>query len=163
MKETRINEIKSGQVYYLWGKPYTLKVIHLGECHDVYIQGDDLILNTKKDSNFVEREKQLDRWYRNQLKRVLPEVLHRCEKIVGKTARECRIKKMKTRWGTCNIIERRIWINLQLAKKTPDCLDYVMIHELTHLYERGHGPRFKAYMDEFYPNWRSVKKHLNES
>ena len=69
---------------------------------------------------------------------------------------------MKTRWGTCNTREKRIWINLQLAKKSPQCLDYVMIHELTHLIVPNHGSQFKAYMDKFYPNWREVRKLLNK-
>lgn len=160
-RKEEVLRYETGEEHYLWGKPYTMKVVHIGGCRDVYLQGNQLILNTKKDSTPEEREKQVQNWYRGQLIKVLPGVLSRCEKIVGKSAKECRIKNMKTRWGTCNIVEHRIWINLQLVKRLPECLDYVMIHELTHLYERGHGARFKAYMDRFYPNWREVKRRLN--
>ena len=81
---------------------------------------------------------------------------------MGVYASEWRIKNMKTRWGTCNVLCRRIWFNLQLAKKTPDCLEYIVVHELTHLYERSHNAVFKAYMDRFYPDWRAVRKSLNQ-
>ena len=68
---------------------------------------------------------------------------------------------MKTRWGTCNVKEGRIWLNLQLAKKPPECLEYVIIHELTHLLEPGHNQRFYQLMDRFLPDWRRVHQELN--
>lgn len=75
---------------------------------------------------------------------------------------EWRVRKMKTKWGTCNIRDKRIWLSLELAKKPMHAVEYVVVHELTHLLERGHGPRFKSLMDGFFPNWREVKKELNE-
>ena len=71
------------------------------------------------------------------------------------------IKNMKTRWGTCNVNTRKIWLNLQLAKKTPECLEYVIVHELMHLIERSHNEKFVALMDQYLPNWREIRKKLN--
>lgn len=72
------------------------------------------------------------------------------------------VKQMKTRWGTCNVVARRIWINLELAKKPPDCLEYIVVHEMVHLLERSHNDRFKAFMDQFLPNWKTIKAKLNK-
>lgn len=75
---------------------------------------------------------------------------------------EWKVKNMRTKWGTCNIDRKRIWINLQLAKKTPECLAYVVTHELVHLLERNHNEQFQKYMDTFFPEWRVVKETLNQ-
>ena len=101
-------------------------------------------------------------WYRKEIKLKIPDVLEECVKIVGKRPNEWRVKNMKTRWGTCNIQKKRIWINLQLSKKSPECLKYVIIHELTHLYVPNHGKEFKNLMDKFYPEWKETKKLLNK-
>ena len=96
------------------------------------------------------------------MKRVLETVFETCKKKTGIDADEAKIKKMKTRWGTCNIDSRRIWINLQLAKKPPECLEYVVIHELVHLLEKNHTNRFNALVEEYCPTWKEAKKLLTE-
>lgn len=95
-------------------------------------------------------------------KQTVPGVLQKCENIAGVQAKEWYIKNMRTKWGTCNIEKRRIWLNLQLAKKTPECLEYVIIHELVHFLERNHNERFCGYMNHFCPNWREIKENLNQ-
>ena len=107
------------------------------------------------------REKVLTEWYRRELKEVVEKCLRQCEIIAGKQASEWGIRNMRTRWGTCNVARKRIWLNLQLAKKPPECLSYVILHELTHLYERRHNARFNGYMDKFCPDWREIKERLN--
>ena len=82
---------------------------------------------------------------------------------MGVSAEEWRIKRMKTKWGTCNTSAKRIWINLELAKKPVYCIEYIVVHELAHLIERNHNKRFTAVMDKFIPQWRSYKKELNNS
>ena len=99
-------------------------------------------------------------FYREEIKKEIEILLEDCIKIVGKRPDEWRVKNMKTRWGTCNVKDKRIWLNLQLAKRPKECLKYVIIHELTHLYVANHGSEFKALMDKFYPNWREIKELL---
>ena len=86
--------------------------------------------------------------------------LSRLESLVGKSATEWRFRDMHTRWGSCNVRARRIWLSIHLAKQHPEALRYVAIHELTHLWEANHGPEFKARMDRYYPRWREVRKLL---
>ena len=72
------------------------------------------------------------------------------------------VKQMKTRWGTCNIRDRRIWLALELAKKPLICLEYVVVHEMTHLLERYHNERFYGFMTTFLADWRNIRLELNQ-
>ena len=107
------------------------------------------------------REIILQEWYRDLLRARIPELIAKWESVINVDVGECRIKKMKTRWGTCNITARRIWLNLELVKKPPVCLEYVFVHEMVHLLERRHNERFRAYMDQFLPQWRLYRDELN--
>lgn len=155
-------QYETGETHYLWGVGYPLEVKKSGAHNKVMLQDNHIILQVGKDSTVEQRKVVMEEWYRQQLKQEIPAVLESCVKVVGKTPSEWRVKNMKTRWGTCNTVQKRIWLNLQLTKKSPECLEYVMIHELVHLYTRKHDAHFKAYMDRFYPNWKEVKKRLNE-
>lgn len=130
--------------------------------NEVSLTGGHLILQVRPESTPEQRERVLNDWYREQLKSKLPEVIQKCEQVVGVHASEWKVKNMRTKWGTCNIDRKRIWINLQLAKKTPECLAYVVTHELVHLLERNHNELFQKYMDAFFPEWRVVKETLNQ-
>lgn len=152
----------TGESYYLWGRRYRLDVRYSNTNGQVSLLGGKLILQVRKESSLKQREHILNEWYRKQMKQVVPDVLAKCEGIVGIQANEWHIKNMRTKWGTCNVEKKRIWLNLQLVKKTPECLEYVIIHELVHLLERNHNGRFCEYMDCFCPNWREIKESLNQ-
>ena len=141
----------------LWGKPYTLMIYATGD-KNVRILDQSLILSCPIGSGKTERQRILDSFLRKTLDGAIREDIPLCEDITGRHASEWHIKKMKTRWGTCNIEDKRIWLSSELVFHDRECLRYVMIHELTHLYERLHNDRFKTYMDMFMPNWRDVKK-----
>ena len=128
----------------------------------VCLYGAALYMEVMPHTSVEDRKKLLTEWYRRQMQQAVPEVLARCEARMGLHANEWRIRDMKTRWGTCNIRERRIWLSLHLAKYPPQCLEGVITHELVHLLERGHNKRFYHFMDRFCPDWRTVKKMLAE-
>lgn len=152
----------SGESYYVWGRRYRLEVVYSAVRNAVYISGNKLIFQVRKESTSKQRENTLNEWYRSQLKLAIPPVLEKCEKVVGVNVVEWHIKNMRTKWGSCIPERKRIWLNLQLAKKPPECLEYVIVHELVHVLERNHSVSFKKYMDKFFPNWRTVKDELNE-
>lgn len=153
-------EYVSGESHYLWGKPYRLQVIYEGAKRSIVKAPSKIIMTVPEGTDEKTRESLLTEWYRQELKRVLESVVIGCEKKTGVYANEFRIKNMKTRWGTCNIEKRRIWVNLQLVKKPVECLEYVVIHELVHLLERNHTHRFHALVEEYCPTWREAKKLL---
>ncbi len=152
----------NGEKHCIWGKEYVLQLISNETIKKVIVDEDKstVYLPVPKRSTIEKRKKILDEFYRSQMKMAIPQVLDKCTKIVGKTPSEVKIRNMKN-WGNCNQ-NKRITLNLNLAKKDPICLEYVMIHELCHLIEFNHGKKFKKLMDEFCPNWKIIKKRLNE-
>lgn len=109
------------------------------------------------------KEKLLTEWYREQLKRIIPELLEKWQPVIGQNANDWGVKKMKTKWGSCNIEQRRVWLNLELAKKPIECLEYILVHELVHFYERNHNQRFKDILEKAMPNWQARRRLLNSS
>jgi predicted metal-dependent hydrolase len=106
------------------------------------------------------KEKLLYEWYRAKLKEQIPVYIEKWQPIIGKQVANWGVKRMKTRWGSCNISKKRIWINLELAKHPKACLEYVVVHEMTHLLEHSHNARFKCLLDKFMPDWRRIDKEL---
>ena len=154
---------KNGERHYIWGKEYTLQLIKNDNVKDVLVDEDKsiLYLPVPKRSTIEKRENIMADFYRKELQNAIPPVLDKCCKIVGKKPSEVKVRKMKN-WGNCRLQDKRITLNLNLAKKDPICLEYVMIHELCHLIEFNHGKKFKELMDRFCPNWKEIKKELNE-
>ncbi len=151
---------EDNSTHYLWGMAYTLDVVVNSYRTDIFVDGQKIVMQIAKNAD-VDRAKLLQKLYKKELDSVLPKIVEHCENIVGVKCNEFHIKNMKTRWGSCNVLKKRIWLNLQLAKKPPKCLSYVVTHELVHLLEASHNARFHALMDKFYPNWRLVKDDLN--
>ncbi len=145
----------------LWGRMYPLEVVATNGRPHIEMREDTVYLFLAEVGNEDLKIKTVNEWYRNLLKKEINSIFSDCEKIVGVKADEWHIKNMKTKWGTCNIKDRRIWLNLQLAKKDPVCLRYVVIHEWTDLLERKPNAVFKGYMGKFCPGWRPIKKMLN--
>lgn len=154
-------EYVSRESHYYLGKRYLLKVVERDSKPLVTIKHDKLILQVKPAINTEQRQVLVLEWYREQLKALVPNYIAKWEKIMGVEVTEFGIKKMRTKWGTCNPEAKRIWINLELAKKPLECLEYIVVHEMVHLLERSHNARFIAYMTQFLPQWRSLKEELN--
>lgn len=153
-------EYVSGESLYVWGKQYYLQAEY-GNKNSLVLSGDKAVLTVRKASTAEQREKFVREWYRVLLKDEIKRVLPKCEKLTGLKATSWQTKYMTTRWGTCNTRTGRIWLNLQLAKKTPECLEYVILHELIHLIEKKHNKRFISLMDHYMPMWREIKATLN--
>jgi len=154
-------EYVSGESVYLWGKRYRLEVIYSNSCNDVKINGERLILQVREASTTKQRANIINAWYREHIKKEIPPLIEKWQIMIGVMLSDWGVKNMKTRWGTCNTKATRIWLNLQLAKKHPQCLEYVVVHELVHLLEKKHNKDFVAHMDNFLPDWRTTKDELN--
>ena len=147
--------------HYIWGERCLLKVVEEDRASSVSLNHKTMILRVRPGSDQAKREEVLHAWYRAQLKAAVPELIVRWEEKIGVSVREFGIKKMKTRWGTCNPEARRIWLNLELAKKPVTCLEYIVVHEMIHFIERRHNTRFISLMDTFLPQWRTYRDQLN--
>lgn len=161
-RETSREYITRESHYYL-GKRYLLKVIEQGTPQKVILKHSTIELYVHKGSTIEQKQIILDRWYRQQLKKIVPGYIAELEKKMNVKVAEYGIKKMKTKWGTCNANARRIWLNLELVKKSIEYIEYILMHEMIHLIERNHNDQFIAYLNKFIPKWKHYKEELNRS
>jgi predicted metal-dependent hydrolase len=155
-------EYKDRESHYFFGDRYLLNVIETDLAPKVSIRNKtyvDLFVKPKTPTHT--RHKIMEEWYRREIKKMIPNLIEKWEDRMGIHIDDWRVKRMKTRWGSCNIGKKRIWINLELAKKPDRCLEYVIVHEMVHLFERKHNDRFIKLIDEFMPNWRGHRDELN--
>ena len=150
-----------GQTVYLWGGSYTLRLEEASRGRSALQRGQEIVLSVHPEDDTSQRESLLNDFYREALSERIAARLPLWEARTGLHPSAWQIKNMKTRWGTCNTATRKIWLNLQLAKQPPVCLDYVIAHELTHLRYPGHGQDFQAFLTRAMPNWPEVRKALN--
>jgi predicted metal-dependent hydrolase len=157
-------EYVTGESHYFQGQRYRLNVVYGAGPARVFIRKNRIIdLFVRERSGTAQRERVFLAWYRQRLKELIPPLIGRWEAIIGVQVAEWFIKQMKTKWGTCTIKARRIWLNLELAKKPIQCLEYIIVHEMVHLLERHHNDRFSAHMDKFLPRWRLYRAELNHA
>jgi hypothetical protein len=155
-------EMVNGESHYFMGRRYRLRLVLRPGPPVVLVRNNTTLeLSVQPELRANDRERVLQRWYRDHLRRQIPQLLAEWENIMGVRAAAWGIKKMKTKWGSCNQNTRRIWLNLELAKKPIACLEYLIVHELVHLIERRHGDRFVSLMDKYLPNWRLHRQELN--
>lgn len=150
----------TGETVRLWGESKVL-VVKEGRRAACSFSGARALLTVPAGSTCGQRERLLREAYRRELMAAIQKTAPAIEQLTGLFAAEWRTKQMKTRWGTCNILKRRIWINLELAKKKPLCLRYIILHEIIHLAERYHNKHFYALMSYYMPEWKKVRAYLN--
>lgn len=146
--------------HYVWGRRCLL-ALATATRPGVALNHNRLEIRTRSGAGIVQRQILLDRWYRQQVHEAVPALLARWEPRLGVKAKRFFVQHMKTKWGSCNPQAGTIRLNTELAKKPPVCLEYLVVHELMHLIEPTHGPRFVELMDRFLPKWRLYRDELN--
>ncbi|PTQ89561.1 M48 family metallopeptidase [Agitococcus lubricus] len=152
---------QTGDIQYFQGQPYTLNVITDSTQAKVEPRAGYLDIYAPVSSSPAQRATMIDKWYRQQLRLQIPPLIAYWQPIMGVTVNTWGIKKMHTRWGSCNIQAQRIWLALALAQKSPSCLEYVVVHEMVHVLERYHNQRFYNLMSQFLPDWQQRRRVLN--
>jgi predicted metal-dependent hydrolase len=150
-----------GECHYFSGQRYVLKVVESRDATRVVLGDDVLVMKVRPGASAERRRSILEEWYRQQLKMAVPGLIAGYQSHMGVRVHAFGVKRMRTRWGTCNPRARRIWLNLELAKKPPECLEYIVVHEMVHLLEPRHNARFRALMDTYLPRWRLYRDLLN--
>lgn len=150
----------SGEVHYLFGNKYPLLLKEGAKKQGIHFSSGTINLHCKDGAGRQEREKIMDEWYRDNLMNNLPALFDKWENRMNLRVNEFRVRKMTTRWGSCNPLKKRIWISLMLAKRRPALVEYIVVHEMAHLIERGHNKRFYALMDKYLPGWKDLRKEL---
>lgn len=159
-----MREMVTGESHYYQGRRYLLDVDErVGAPAVSIVNNRTLKLRVRPGMDRDARESVLLRWYRRRLREQLPPLLSKWQPKVGVNVADVRIKRMKTRWGTCTAEAGRIWLNLELVKKSPSCLEFVLVHEMVHLVERHHNDRFRDLMDAMMPQWQLRREELNRA
>lgn len=159
-RESR-REFINKETHYYQGRKYLLRIFERNEPAKIIVNKKHLDLYVRPHTNTLQRQHILNKWYRNEMKELIPAYIKKWEKVMPVKVDDFGIKSMKTKWGTCNINAKRIWLNLELAKKPLQCLEYIIVHEMVHLLERRHNDRFIWYINKFMPQWKSYREELN--
>lgn len=147
--------------HFVWGQRCLL-AIEESKAAGVELQHQRLVLRVRPGADAARRKAIMAAWYREQLRQAVPPLIARWEPLLGVRVKEFSIRRMKTRWGSCTPKTGRIRINAELTKKPPECLEYLIVHEMVHLLESSHNARFVALMDQFLPDWRQRRDLLNQ-
>ncbi|MDQ8180353.1 SprT family zinc-dependent metalloprotease [Pelagicoccus sp. SDUM812005] len=154
-------EFLERESHYLWGRRYLLSLAEEEAKPKVELKHRKIVLTTRPGASESKRRQIMEEWYRQQLLEALPAVIFKWETVIGAKVSDWQVRKMKTKWGSCIPQNDKIIVNLELAKKPKECLDYIVAHEIVHLLEPTHNERFKSLMNLFVPQWREHRKVLN--
>jgi len=147
--------------HYVWGQRYLLKVIEHDAPPKMILGHSEMVLHVRPNTSQELKQAIIDEWLRIELKKALPALIEKWQPIMGVVVKKFFVQKMKTRWGSCNYTRSNVRFNSELAKKPPECLEYVVVHELVHLLEPSHNARFHSLMTQFMPHWKLIKAELN--
>ena len=148
--------------HYVWGKRYLLKVTEKDAAPKIELSHNQIHLQVRPATSQERKQAIIEAWYRETIKDVIPSLIIKWEPIIGVKVERFFVQRMKTKWGSCNPATSSIRLNTDLAKTPPECLEYIVVHEMTHLLEPTHNNRFISLMDYFLPKWRFYKDELNK-
>ncbi len=151
----------TGEELFLWGERYRLEVEEARGRGSVSLSDGTIALRAKPSSTRAAREKALYDWYRARLLDAAQPLLELWAPRVGRRPSSIVVRRMKTKWGSCDLHSFRVCLNVELVKHPPECLEYVLVHEMTHLLEASHDARFKKLLSGFLPRWKETRDLLN--
>ena len=154
-------EFLENESHYVWGKRYLLTISEREEPPSIELKHSRMHMRVRPGADAQKRQALVEAWYREQIKTAVPTLLTQWEPKLGVKVERVYVRRMKTKWGSCNYTARTIRFNTELAKKPPECLEYVVVHELIHMLEPSHNGRFVALMDRFIPQWKFYREELN--
>lgn len=147
--------------HYVWGRRYLLKIEEVDEAPSVELNHGRMILRVRPGTDLERRREIVEEWQRGLLRDAAPEIIAKWERLMGVEVRRVFVQRMKTKWGSCNHRRASIRLNTDLANKPRECLEYILVHEMTHLLEPTHNEHFTVLMDQFMPKWHVHRQALN--
>jgi hypothetical protein len=147
--------------HYVWGRRYLLTVTEADQPASIELAHHRICLRVRPGTDHAMRHAIFDGWYRDQVRQAAPAVIAKWEKLMGVKVDRLFVRRMKTKWGSCNPVTRTVRLNTDLAKKPPACLEYIVVHEMVHLLEPTHNARFVELMNRFMPKWEFHRQVLN--
>lgn len=159
-RETR-REYLERESHYIWGKRYLLSISEQSQKWSVELRHRRMILRVRPGTDENKRRSFIEEWYRSQIKQEARLLIAKWEELMKVKVSRFFVQHMKTKWGSCNYDSSSIRLNTDLAKKPKECLEYIIVHEMTHLLEPTHNTRFTALMEHFMPKWQFYRSQLN--
>lgn len=155
-------EYVSGESHYLFGNRYVL-LVEKSNLYEIKVKGKNILFKVKQNSTLTQREHYFHEWYRSLLKEKIALYIQKWSEILKVSPSNWQIKKMITQWGSCGYAKKTLLFNLSLAKKSPECIEYVVVHEMCHLIHKTHSKEFYELLSKYAPFWREIQKTLNDS
>jgi hypothetical protein len=153
--------LKNHSIVYVWGAALELEIIERKGHPKIVISGGKMKMYTRPGSSKTQRQEFLDKWYRGALKEFAPGIIENWEKRTGIEVKKLFVRKMKTHWGSCNPAKQTLRLNSELAKRDPQYLEYVIVHEMLHIIEKGHNKKFYRLLSKYLPDWKNIRKNMN--
>lgn len=161
-KSRPAGSLRNHAVMYVWGEALDLCLIERRGHPKILIENNCMKMYVRPDSTKAKRQEFLDKWYRNILKDTAPEIIKKWETRLGARVNKLYVRKMKSHWGSCNYEKQTMRLNSELAKREKKCLEYVIVHEMLHFFEKGHNRNFYRLLDKYIPSWKDIKKKMKE-
>ncbi|MDR0623150.1 MAG: M48 family metallopeptidase [Treponema sp.] len=155
------NRFQDQEIHYVWGSAYKLELVERRGHPKITLEENTLRLYIRPDTSKEQKQKILDNWYRELLRKAVPRFTQKWEPVIGVTVKAVFLRKMKSHWGSCNCRKQTIRLNTELAKKPPQCLEYVLVHEMIHIIEPSHNRNFYGLMNQYLPAWKLLRKKMN--
>jgi predicted metal-dependent hydrolase len=149
--------------HFVWGKRYLLKVIECDEAPTVELKHNQIFLRLRRGTPIEKKQAVVEAWYRKQIREAVPSLIAKWEPVIGVKVEHFFVQKMKTKWGSCSAAVKTIRLNTALAKKPPECLEYIVVHEMVHLIVRHHNDQFSDLMERCLPKWKLLRQMLNSA
>ena len=147
--------------HYVWGKRYLLVVEEKDQPSGIELRQNQMIIRVRPGTDEYKRRSITEEWYRGQIRDAVPGIISKWKSLIEVKVERFFVQRMKTKWGSCNHRTGSIRLNTELAKKPPECLEYIVVHEMVHLLEPTHNARFISLIDQFMPKWKYFKEQLN--
>jgi predicted metal-dependent hydrolase len=155
------NSFQEHEIHHVWGLAYKLEHVERRGHPKIVLDDGVLRLHTQPGATKEQKQKTLDKWYRELLRKAAPRFIQKWEPLIGVTVKGIFLRKMKSHWGSCNYQKQTIRLNTELAKKPPECLEYVLVHEMIHILEPSHNRNFYRLMNKYLPSWKLIRKKMN--
>ena len=153
--------LRNHSTVYIWGVPHELELIERGGNSKIVVKDGCLTMYIRPFSPKAKKQEILDRWYRRSLKEAAAPVIKKWEAVIGVEVKKLYVRKMRAHWGSCNFQRQTLRLNSELAKRSPECLEYVIVHEMLHIIEKGHNQRFYRFLNQYIPEWKALRKEMN--
>ena len=160
LKQHTSQNLIAGEYIHFQGKKYELHLYEIPINPHIELDDKQLHFFVKPGSSQSDKELLLRAWYHTQMQQCLPALLSKWQTLMNVQIIKVNLKHMKSRWGSCHPQKKHITLNVRLMEKPLTCLEYVIVHELVHLFEASHNQRFYALMSHYLPNWKQIKKQL---